>query len=681
MMTGTPQSQVGPRLGYIDGLRAIAVSAVLLFHFGVKWIPQGFLGVDVFFVISGYVISRSLAAGEARGSIVDYLEHFYRRRFWRLIPALVAMVAITLILTYFFIPRSYLTRHILLTGIAGVTGVSNIVLFLSSGGNYFGWETDFNPFIHTWSLGVEEQFYFIFPLLFWMAGLSVLPLRDKARPGLGSWLMVVLFLSSLIVAIWWGKTWPTAAFYLLFSRFWELAIGVFAFEGAEFITTRLANVRARLSLAWFGCALVIACLVNPFNAPSPFPAAILPSLGTVLVLWLGPQSLASPAAIGRWLSSGIMTYIGRISYSLYLWHWPVVVLLRWTVGFSQPGMALIASALSILLASGSYFLIEQPCQRSRLAGRTLRPNMFFMAIGTILFLIVSEFIIGLPRDFRIDIPSSSVTAHRYGWNNNDLPGIGTPKPQFGVSNHHKLVVLGDSHAGTYAGVSTATANALGYAVTISAVSGCGFTLIKPIEKSGKCRSQFAVLDAAGKGDVVLFAALRVPRYNDEDGIPQPAYDPDTLENRASRSSALNQLTEVARRLRSRGVVVMIDSPKPLFRYIAFRCADWFDKTNPVCEVPTAIPRTALIARGKPASDAISALKAAVPDVEIWNVFDALCPGNQCSVFDSRGNPMYFDTDHLTGWGSVAVLKSFDETMRTAIRRAASTTYGAERKIH
>ena len=206
----------------IDGLRALAVLAVVLFHTNATWLPGGFTGVDLFFVVSGFVISQSLAS-RTPASLGAMLLDFYRRRVLRLLPALLVMLVATFILSALFIPRAWRNEQFDQTGWAALVGFSNIVL-AGQQDDYFSPGAELNPFLHTWTLGVEEQFYLVFPLLFFVW------LRGRERWPWSRWLLPGLTVLSLAWAGWQAQTAPAAAFYLLPARFWELAAGALLYQ-------------------------------------------------------------------------------------------------------------------------------------------------------------------------------------------------------------------------------------------------------------------------------------------------------------------------------------------------------------------------------------------------------------------------------------------------------------------
>lgn len=210
----------------IDGLRAMAVLAVIIYHLNNSTLPGGFAGVDVFFVISGYVISRSLSDSEST-DFIDYLLGFYKRRIIRILPALLLCLLVTTIASVLFIPYSWLSGLNEKTGLAAFFGISNFVFVIFNDG-YFAPRGEFNPFLHTWSLAVEEQFYVIFPLIYF-AWLNYR--NNKNIYGiLSRYTLVILLVASLAFSYFETFSNHDRAFFLLPSRFWELASGAFLFQ-------------------------------------------------------------------------------------------------------------------------------------------------------------------------------------------------------------------------------------------------------------------------------------------------------------------------------------------------------------------------------------------------------------------------------------------------------------------
>lgn len=642
------------RIPYVDGLRAIAVLAVLAYHLEMKVITNGFLGVDLFFVISGYVVCLSLMASAQTGiTSISYLERFYRRRFWRLIPALSVMILVTAILTVLFIPPVYLARHIIFTAAGALTGVANFVLAFASDANYFDSATGYNPFIHSWSLGIEEQFYLVFPFLIWMS---------VKRTYLSSSL-TILAISSFLLSMSWSSSNQSDAFYLLPARFWELALGALAFRYAA-MARRIITGRYAVAAGWAGLVLVMSALVWPIPVVTPFPGAIVPNLGMVMVIWYATPENArfSFSSAGYWLSGRVLVYVGKIYYSLYLWHWPVIVMMRWTIGYANMFHLGLAVFLSFALAALSYHFIEQPFQRNKRSKNAMTPFQF-VSIGAFVFLLPMIVLsLGNGRGYATvtSLGQLSVVKHQFGWANTELPNLGRQVLQDFQYPKPSMIVIGDSHAGHLTGAATAVANKIGLRLQIRA-TGCKYNLFMPvIDKS--CEK---ILDDAQIGDVVVFSSLNVPRFSEDVGSEKT----NTKDKLESQELALLQFIDIARDLKGRGIAVVYRGPEPLFRFVPYRCSDWFNVMNPICDVKASESRSDLLARAKPNTDGITIAAQKIPSLVVWDVFDRLCPGQECSVFDEDGHPLFVDNDHLTGWGAERLVNSLEDAVMLARSKA------------
>jgi len=327
----------------IDGLRAIAVLAVVLFHFGVPGITGGFVGVDVFFVISGFLITsiiwRERQAG--RFSFID----FWARRARRILPALFVMIAATLAVGWFLLaPKDY--EELGRSAHYQVTFTSNLLFSRQHG--YFDASSDIKPLLHTWSLAVEEQFYIFFPLL-----LALLSSRLK------HWRLALfaVLLVSFGMSVWAVQHEPQKAFFLLHLRAWELLAGAMLAVQPKREWRASPALAQGVSLA--SLALILIAVLG-YDAKTPFPGAtaLLPVLGVVGLIWANGQQ---PTWVARLLGTRIMVGIGLISYSWYLWHWPVFVYANYAAvdGLSALELAGLM-LLSLVLGYLSWRFVETP---------------------------------------------------------------------------------------------------------------------------------------------------------------------------------------------------------------------------------------------------------------------------------------------------------------------------------
>ncbi|CCP02091.1 Putative O-acetyltransferase [Erwinia amylovora Ea644] len=327
----------------IDGLRALAVLPVIAYHMGIGGIPGGFTGVDIFFVISGYLICGIIYQSALSGQF-SYLD-FYKRRCLRILPPLFVVLLVTLLFGYYhLLPTQF--NDLSNSATATLFSASNIFFWKTTG--YFDGPAELKPLLHTWSLAVEEQFYIIFPIVL----LFVMRIFRRRT----TQIMLLIIVASLALSIYGVTRKPTFTFYMLPTRAWELALGgIIAVAGLEAKVARFSqSFRHGMSLA--GLALILYGFLM-LNTDMPFPAwnALWPCVGSFLIILAGQQSV-----ISRLLALKPVVYIGMISYCLYLWHWPIIVYARMFFNFAPGVREAVIVALTLGLAVASRYLIEIP---------------------------------------------------------------------------------------------------------------------------------------------------------------------------------------------------------------------------------------------------------------------------------------------------------------------------------
>lgn len=354
-MSSVPHNHVIMYRPEVDGLRAIAVMTVILFHAGFNWLSGGFLGVDVFFVISGYLITGILVAEVESGRFS--LAGFYERRARRILPALVLVVSMSLPFAWFLLAPDDLVRFA--RSVASIfVFSSNIQFFRESG--YFDAAAETKPMLHTWSLAVEEQYYVLFPLLLLLLRRLDWRLLLPAVTG--------LLVLSLVGAEWLSRHYPAASFFLLPSRAWELMLGalVAILLRRPHVSFWRAGWRGEVGGAAGLLMIVVSMFVIDDGSRHPGFITLLPALGAALLIFFSSASTLT----GRLLAARVPVFLGLISYSAYLWHQPVFAFYRHA--FDQApssGVALLLISGVLVLAYLTYRWIETPFRRKSLFSR------------------------------------------------------------------------------------------------------------------------------------------------------------------------------------------------------------------------------------------------------------------------------------------------------------------------
>lgn len=383
----------------VDGLRAVAVIPVLLFHAGFATFSGGFVGVDVFFVISGFLITGVIQGDIDAGRFS--IAAFYERRCRRILPALFVVLAFS-IPAAMLLMLPYQLEGFGWSVLATTAFSSNIYFWQQSG--YFSPVTEWMPLLHTWSLAVEEQYYIVFPVFMLFA--------HRLRSAALTAVLVATLLVSLLLSEYAARQYPSAAFYLTPFRVWELLIGVL-------VSMHLRHVKLRREVAeglsGLGLAMILYSVLA-YDEGTRFPglAALVPCLGAAFIIAGGAKHQTLTALL---LKQRLVVGIGLISYSLYLWHWPIFAFMR--LRFAQaeldPPMAMAGLALSFLMASLSWYFVEQPFRRG---GALSRKTIFRLAAASLAAPALAGFTLSA-SGFQLRELSASATQFAAGANDTD----------------------------------------------------------------------------------------------------------------------------------------------------------------------------------------------------------------------------------------------------------------------
>jgi peptidoglycan/LPS O-acetylase OafA/YrhL len=633
----------------IDGLRALAIVPVILFHCDLPGWRSGFAGVDVFFVISGYLITGQILRDLEQGTFT--FAGFYARRARRIVPALALVATATLVAGWiWFFPTNYrdLGRSVAMLA----AFASNVFFWIKAG--YFTAPAETKPLLHTWSISIEEQFYLVIPALVWTAW--------RWRHGGVVVALVGCLAASLATALGRSASDADAAFYLIQSRAWELAVGCLA---ATVPTDRLRRLPpATLELAAvFGLVLVLAGLA--LSSPGggwPAPQALVPCLGTAALLVAND---GGTTAVGRILALPLLVAIGLRSYSLYLWHWPFLAFARYAseepVG---PVAACAIAALSVPVACASFRFVEQPCRRAAIAAlpRVVLPTAALLLAALAGAGAVVSATDGAPGrmgspggGFEADATVAESRAAMCG-------AVAVPAPAADMfcrlgtvaNDRPKLLLVGDSFADMY----------LATFRTLSARFDREVWFLRDSRTRLDGRF-FAALEAGGVGDVVVAYSWRramqagIPELSRSRGSGLPSrrlgYDPLALV-RDHRAEFRDGLAHVVDRFVAAGMrVYVVDTP-------------------PSYPVSVPLKLGLLVHRGRdpasfgmPLADHAAMLApvhgffddlAARGLVELLRPTDILCRDGRCVAWRD-GHSLYSDDAHLSAYGADLVAPIFE----------------------
>lgn len=618
----------------IDGLRSLAIIPVLFFHAGFQIVSGGFVGVDVFFVISGFLITSTLLADmEARQYSIT---HFYERRIRRIMPAFVVLVLCVGMAGLMLQLPSDLSD--LGSSIWSAAVFISNIFFWNESGDYFGIKSEFQPLLHTWSLSVEEQFYVIFPIVLLIA------VKSRKRPVLLG-LLLAGFVVSFAASIYGVAKAPVATFYLLPTRAWELLAG-------SLLAARLVRPASGRWVAGIEAAAGVLLILVPvflYDARTPFPglAALPPVLGAALILHAGMGQ--APTAVARLLSQPVPRFFGLISYSLYLWHWPIIVFARYyLIELDLFDRCCIVIA-SIAMATLSWHFVERPFRR-RDAVMTRRP-LFVLTGSAIAASALAGVVMaqdGLPSRVPADIVKMADKGTYHGPGRECGSAFAERKKiadlclRGATRQPADFLVIGDSHADALAAAvfeAGAKAGHAGYQLTDTGYRPVIGFVKKGEEAKYSYINKMATKLLDSRPDITRIVvpiywhqAVGVDSYVDGNGRPVSGAEGVRL-----------GLEELLRRYPDRQFLFILPSAHSLaFGGNAAARATWFGHVpfNPT------LPRAAFDSEAREYMPIVDTL-AADPRVKVIRLADALCDRQSCHGRLADGQLAYADDNHVS----------------------------------
>ncbi|MDZ4660831.1 MAG: acyltransferase family protein [Pseudomonadota bacterium] len=637
----------------IDGLRAVAVLPVLFFHANFSLFSGGFVGVDVFFVISGFLITSIIFNEQESGHFS--IRSFYERRIRRILPIFLLVTFATFAASYFiFLPSSF--KFLGQTMVASAFFGSNILFWKKT--DYFANLAEDNPLLHTWSLSVEEQFYVFFPI--------ALLLIRKFVGRYVSHSLVLLTLCSFALSIYLVNRDPVSAFYLAPNRAWEILLGSLLAVG------RLPQIKgmSRDFLSVLGIGLLSLSIFS-YDAETPFPglAALAPCLGTALIIYCGSGGLTT--TVNKLLGFRPLVYIGKISYSLYLWHWPVLILARyWNIYELTKNETILLLLFSALLSVTTYTFLEQPVRR-RLLLKTQSHVFLFaggLSLASVLVGLFLHFSNGWPERFS-HLPQQVVapdpnTQWRYPKDcGNYQTEIDANKTlsicKLGSEDKKAVLFWGDSHAEQiYPAVEQVAQTNREVKFLFATSPGCPPTVSMNRKKKGFYCNNFGseVLKLALASDIKTVNLIMSSFYfidSKSDVHLCKIQLNGECTNFADQSAALafyiNSLKDLVNKLKSEGKRVNLFLPFPVYevgvskiliKNLIYGKEIDYDRLKEISSKPL---REALINLSKETG------------VDIIDPRKALCSDNKCKI-GINGITYYKDPGHLNILGSSELLE-------------------------
>jgi peptidoglycan/LPS O-acetylase OafA/YrhL len=644
-------------IGYrrdIDGLRGIAVLSVVFYHAGVPFFRGGYVGVDVFFVISGYLISALVYRDLMHGAFS--LRSFYERRAKRILPALLTVVSVFTCLGILLLaPREL--EVLSAQSISALTSTSNIFFWLRT--SYFAPHAELKPMLMTWSLGVEEQFYLLFPLLLgWIWGLG----RRKLLLSLAALSMV-----SFTVSIFQVSFYPSASFFLLTSRWWELGLGtilgIHEVSRTEQPDGKLAIWRREV----FGIVGILGVLAGAllYNSTTLFPgaAALLPVVASLMLL----------SSNGSWVNRNILSLkvlvgVGLISYSLYLWHWPILSLAQYCSGDAlAPAPTACLVAFAFVTATFSYFFVEQPFRGMPRTSRTLRRFALasvLCSIPAFALLAGSGWPSRYPAAARIEREAHSPSIAACTAQDGQSSPVTSGGCSF-IKGHPTIAIMGDSHAASLNRYLQSALESRGWSVDQFTKTSCPpLGLVAPDSAERENCVAFSqnslaeVIKDPNVKTVVLagYWLTLFPPFMKQGRYVAEGQQPSAVSVEDSWSNLGAGLNEVAARLEVGGkrVFIVIDSPSLDFNPLLVTLSDAIAPRRALKKLLWSDDSSGLIPHAEePSNRRLEVLLrqvAASHHAEVIDLYGALCAGSTCR-YALNGRPFFEDPHHLTRLGA------------------------------
>ena len=657
----------------VEGLRGIAVALVVLFHAGVPHMAGGFVGVDVFFVISGFLITGLLLREFERNGRVSF-KGFYARRARRIIPPAAVAIVATSIAVWFLMPLLSVFRQAL-DLLAAAMNIANW-RFIAAGKDYLAGASDDSVATHFWSLSIEEQFYFVWPVLIVALAVLAKRMRWSIRMVVG-WGIAVVIAASMLGSLHFTASDPTLSYMATHTRAWQFGVGALVAVVAPLLTGLMTKFGVQIAmwvLGWAGLsAVLVATVAYDHTTPYPGVAALVPTLGAAAIIVAGQVAASSRPAVGWFLSVRPLRWLGKVSYGWYLWHWPALVLFKgYTHNNTWPTLVGVTMG-ALVLAWASTALLERPIMSSGELKRNLQASLSVGITGTIAAAAVTMTLgvlaVNLASGAASSNPSVSFESV-FGADTGAKSGPVTPNPfkafddrpdrdeclvplgtreqpdtcVDGPPNGVPAVLFGDSHAQQWLPVVQAIAKENNWRLNQFTKAACPVAALQP--RDGRT-DPFTKSDCLGwrEDSVNAIIALK-PKYIVISSLS--TYVPDYQEFKTAWDQTLSRLRATGAK-----IIYLRDTPYPnknMPECISGATDNWsacdFDLNN--------TPRTEPIV-----TDQVRGQNLDIPVLDL-NAY--LCEDNKCRAV-RNGTLLYRDDSHLTATAVKALLPAVQAQIR------------------
>lgn len=622
----------------IDGLRAVAVLAVIIYHINPEYLPGGFVGVDVFFVISGYLISLYIFKELDRGKFS--LSEFYRRRIKRIVPTMMAVLFVVVILSSFILLPDD-ASDVASSGFWSLFSLTNVYFYLFSDAGYFSSSMNEQPLLHFWSLGVEEQFYIFWPLI-------LMALYNNKAKKIFLSALIIVTACSFCFAQWYHQYSPSFVYYMLPARAGELLMGaIVAYSINHNLPASLSSKLANYC-SYGGSVLVLLSFVL-INEDSVFPGinALFPTLGTALMIFGGHFNINK---IYQALTFKPMIFVGLISYSAYLWHWPITAF--YSYGLFKPSHFSAFVLLVIILAVAwlSYVYIEKPFRYNKHKISRLFLRQFALP-AAILSVFISFTLLSsgygariISNDYQEQVDAHNVEmkpAYHYQYICQKtllkLSDIENQDCVIGIneSSLGDIILIGDSNAAHYVGMLGAFALKQGFSFRNLQINAC-----PPINGSPNAYVKLKYRDSCRNS-----LALMWPNINDYDVIMISASW--VIYSSKSKEFIPEFLQNVSQLLKQGKQVILIGKA-PLIRSYHNQC---LQRSLSFPFIKCYQPSTPIQSSIVDINSKLESFAIKNRNVEYFDANHILCKNNNCSAFNGNGEALYYDESHLSITGS------------------------------